>query len=93
MSSVFPKKNILDHVRIRKLQAQYHSHNLSCTLKLTHFSIFPSNPSCTDIMEIYNAVEEMDDDDVSLAGLSLVCLIFSCHVVRNELGKGNLNWL
>ena len=22
-----------------------------------------SDPSCTDIMEIYNAVEEMDDDD------------------------------
>lgn len=22
-----------------------------------------SNPACTDIMEIYNAVEEMDDDD------------------------------
>uniref|UniRef100_A0A8C2X5J6 Bromodomain and WD repeat domain containing 1 n=1 Tax=Cyclopterus lumpus TaxID=8103 RepID=A0A8C2X5J6_CYCLU len=24
---------------------------------------FVNNPSCTDIMEIYNAVEEMDDDD------------------------------
>lgn len=24
---------------------------------------FSSNPSCTDILEIYSAVEEMDDDD------------------------------
>lgn len=29
-----------------------------------HFLLcFHSNPSCTDIMEIYNAVEEMDGDD------------------------------
>lgn len=27
------------------------------------FSDFLSKPSCTDIMEIYNAVEEMDDDE------------------------------
>lgn len=27
------------------------------------FFCLHSNPSCTDIMEIYNAVEEMDDDD------------------------------
>lgn len=27
------------------------------------FFCFHSNPACTDIMEIYNAVEEMDDDD------------------------------
>uniref|UniRef100_A0A7N6B7T8 Bromo domain-containing protein n=1 Tax=Anabas testudineus TaxID=64144 RepID=A0A7N6B7T8_ANATE len=27
------------------------------------FLYFLSNPSCTDIMEIYNAVEEMDDDE------------------------------
>lgn len=28
-----------------------------------YVSYFASNPACTDIMEIYNAVEEMDDDD------------------------------
>lgn len=27
------------------------------------FNISRSNPSCTDIMEIYNAVEEMDEDE------------------------------
>uniref|UniRef100_A0A8C9ZY26 Bromodomain and WD repeat domain containing 1 n=1 Tax=Sander lucioperca TaxID=283035 RepID=A0A8C9ZY26_SANLU len=27
---------------------------------------FVNNPSCTDVMEIYNAVEEMDDDEVGL---------------------------
>lgn len=32
-------------------------------LTLKEFCNFPSNPSCTDIMEIYNAVEEMDDDE------------------------------
>lgn len=35
---------------------QIHFKNLLC------FCLH-SNPSCTDIMEIYNAVEEMDDDD------------------------------
>uniref|UniRef100_A0A8D0DAI1 Bromodomain and WD repeat domain containing 1 n=1 Tax=Sander lucioperca TaxID=283035 RepID=A0A8D0DAI1_SANLU len=28
---------------------------------------FVNNPSCTDVMEIYNAVEEMDDDEVAAA--------------------------
>uniref|UniRef100_A0AAQ4QE48 Bromodomain and WD repeat domain containing 1 n=1 Tax=Gasterosteus aculeatus aculeatus TaxID=481459 RepID=A0AAQ4QE48_GASAC len=31
---------------------------------------FVNNPSCTDIMEIYNAVEEMDDDDEVTPGTS-----------------------
>lgn len=35
---------------------QYHS-------KMYFISCFSSNPVCTDIMEIYNAVEEMDDED------------------------------
>lgn len=43
------------------------------------FHKFPSKPSCTDIMEIYNAVEEMDDDEeVSLEALInfyLLCVI------------------
>lgn len=34
---------------------------------------FHSNPTCTDIMEIYNAVEEMDDDDE-------VCLILYIYL-------------
>uniref|UniRef100_A0A8C2X926 Bromodomain and WD repeat domain containing 1 n=1 Tax=Cyclopterus lumpus TaxID=8103 RepID=A0A8C2X926_CYCLU len=34
---------------------------------------FVNNPSCTDIMEIYNAVEEMDDDD------EMACI--TCHDV------------
>ena len=47
---------------------------IDCFLQLIiHFS-HPdplSDPSCTDIMEIYNAVEEMDDDDeVNLDGPS-----------------------
>lgn len=46
------------------------------------FSYFPSNPACTDIMEIYNAVEEMDDDDeVSLADL-LYLFDLSCPAVK-----------
>lgn len=35
---------------------------------------FHSNPSCTDIMEIYNAVEEMDVDDDEVS-LSIFCQI------------------
>uniref|UniRef100_A0A671USR1 Bromodomain and WD repeat domain containing 1 n=1 Tax=Sparus aurata TaxID=8175 RepID=A0A671USR1_SPAAU len=43
---------------------------------------FVNNPACTDIMEIYNAVEEMDDDDeVSLADL-LYLFDLSCPAVK-----------
>lgn len=52
-------------------------------------SHFLSNPSCIDIMEIYNEVEEMDDDDeVSLNHLTTslcswwVCFVFSCTAAR-----------
>ncbi|KAM7399553.1 hypothetical protein PAMP_018818 [Pampus punctatissimus] len=33
------------------------------TIRLRLMNRFYSNPSCSDIMEIYNAVEEMDEDD------------------------------
>lgn len=50
--------------------------------KIDTFSYFPSNPACTDIMEIYNAVEEMDDDDeVSQADL-LYLFDLSCPAVK-----------
>lgn len=38
----------------------------TCVLEHQQCYTFPnflSKPSCTDIMEIYNAVEEMDDDE------------------------------
>lgn len=37
--------------------------NSQIVVRLIVFNAFFSDPSCTDIMEIYNAVEEMDDDE------------------------------
>lgn len=60
------------------------------------FSHFLSNPSCTDIMEIYNEVEEMDDDDeVSLNHLTTslcswwVCFSFFHVLLQKRLLKVN----
>uniref|UniRef100_A0A665TV18 Bromodomain and WD repeat domain containing 1 n=1 Tax=Echeneis naucrates TaxID=173247 RepID=A0A665TV18_ECHNA len=41
---------------------------------------FVNNPSCTDIMEIYNAVEEMDDDEEHVLDVSF---LISLHVQRS----------
>lgn len=41
------------------------------------FWYFHSNPACTDIMEIYNAVEEMDDDDEVCLIKAVYCVLMS----------------
>lgn len=43
-----------------------------------------SNPACTDIMEIYNAVEEMDDDDeVCLTELIYLFIMSCCQIATH----------
>uniref|UniRef100_A0A3Q2UWT2 Bromodomain and WD repeat domain containing 1 n=1 Tax=Haplochromis burtoni TaxID=8153 RepID=A0A3Q2UWT2_HAPBU len=56
---------------------------------------FVNNPSCTDIMEIYNEVEEMDDDDeVSLNHLtSSLCKVLPDRDAWKEQCKSLLNYI
>lgn len=49
----------------------------SLTEMLFFFCYFHSNPACTDIMEIYNAVEEMDDDDEVRLIEAVYCYLMS----------------
>uniref|UniRef100_I3JDB3 Bromodomain and WD repeat domain containing 1 n=1 Tax=Oreochromis niloticus TaxID=8128 RepID=I3JDB3_ORENI len=56
---------------------------------------FVNNPSCTDIMEIYNEVEEMDDDDeVSLNHLTTsFCKVLPDRDAWKEQCKSLLNYI
>lgn len=51
-------------VRFPPACPEFHTYFKPLTASGRHFHLyFHSNPSCKDIMEIYNAVEEMDGDD------------------------------